>query len=139
MTFTDLSKAFDSINLNTLVARLGAYDFLEIVLQFLRGYMKNHKKRVNVNSSFNEWETILTSVAQGSVLGLLLLNILLNGLFLVATHSHLSSYADDNTLDYIGNNINVNDKLRIDLAQIMEWFNKTYMVLNTDKGMCLGH
>ena len=34
----------------------------------------------------------------------------------------------------------MNDKLRTDLAQVMEWFNEKYMVLNADKWhyKCLG-
>ena len=45
------------------------------------------------------------------------------------------------TLYCFSNNINdVNDKLRIDLAQVMEWFNVNYLLLNTDNChyMCLG-
>ena len=103
--------------------------------------MKNHKKRVNVNSNFKEWETILKGLPQGSILDLLLFNILMNGLFIVANHSHLSNYADSNTLYCFGSNINdVNYKLKIHLAQVMEWLNENYMVLNADKGhyICLG-
>ena len=41
ITFTDLSKVLDSINQKILVARLGVY-----FLQFMRSYMKNHKKKL---------------------------------------------------------------------------------------------
>ena len=69
-----------------------------------------------------------------SILGPLLFNNFLNDLFLAVTHSHLSNYADDNTLDSFGSSINnVNSKLRIDLAQVIEWFNGNCMVLNAGK------
>ena len=41
ITFTDLSKVLDSINQKILVASLGVY-----ILQFMRSYMKNHKKKL---------------------------------------------------------------------------------------------
>ena len=62
----NLSKAFDSINLNFLVVKLGAYGFSGITLQFIRRYLKKRKQRVNVNSTFSEWESILTGVLQDS-------------------------------------------------------------------------
>ena len=87
----------------------------------MRSYLKNRKERVRVSSSFTQWETIFTFAPQGSTLGLFLFNIFLNDLLLNLTNSHLNNYADDNTLYCFRNNINsVSDKLRIDLAQIME-------------------
>lgn len=130
----DLSKAFDSINHNFLVSKLKAYGFSGIALQFIKSYLKNRKQKVNLNNTFSEWKTILNDVLQGSILGNLLLTIFLNHFFLLACHSYLRNYADDNTLYCFDDNINdANDKLRIDLVQVMEWPNEKYMVLNTDK------
>ena len=53
---------------------------------------------------------------------------------LIVIHSHLNNYANGNTLYCFCSNTNdVNDKLRIDLVQIMESFNNNYMVLNAEK------
>ena len=119
--FVDLSGAFDSINHNLLVAKLVPYDFWGISLQLMRTYLKNRKERVNVTSSFSEFKTILTGVSQGSILSRLLFNIFLNDLLLFGTYSHQSNYVDENTLHCFSNNIiDVNDKLKIDLTQVME-------------------
>ena len=86
----------------------------------MKNYLKNCKHRVNVNGSFSERETIISSVPQESIRDSLSFNIFLNDLFLVVTHSHLNSYANYNTPYCFGINVNdVNEKLRIDLTQEM--------------------
>ena len=48
---TDLSKAFDCLNHNLLIAKLGAYGFDHRALRFVYDYLKNRKQRTKVNSS----------------------------------------------------------------------------------------
>ena len=134
--FMNLSKAFDSINHNLLVAKLEAYGFSGTSLQLMRSYLKNCKQRVYVNSSFSEWETVSIGILQGSIFNPLLFNIFLNDFFLVVTHFHLSNYFRDINLHCFRNNTNhVDDKLRIDLVKVMNWSNADkcyYMRLGKD-------
>ena len=55
----------------------------------MRGYLNNHKRQANATNTFNYWESIITGVSQGSILGPLLLNIFLNDLFVFVTNSSL--------------------------------------------------
>ena len=49
----------------------------------------------------------------------------------LVTHSYLGNYANDNKLYCFDNNINdVNDKLRINLAQVMKRFNENNNTAN---------
>ena len=79
---TDLSKAFDFLDHELLIAKLNAYGFSRSALLFVRSYLDNRKQRVKVNGSFSTWTKTSLGVPQGSVLGLLLFNIYLNDLFL---------------------------------------------------------
>ena len=47
--FMDLSKAFDTLNHDLLIAKLGAYGFETDALRYMKSYLKNKKQRVKVN------------------------------------------------------------------------------------------
>ena len=140
--FMDLSKAFDTINHELLIAKLKAYGFSYNALCYMRSYLTNRNQRVNLNCHFSPWKNIITGVPQGSILGPLLFNIFLNDIFFFVTHSCISNYADDNTLFCFGKNIDVvNEKLKVDFLTLITWFHENYMQLNPGKChyMCLGN
>ena len=57
--FMDLSKAFDTLNHNLIIAKLGAYGFERDSLSFMKSYLKDRQQRVRVNNSFSSWEKII--------------------------------------------------------------------------------
>ena len=80
--FMDLSKAFDTINHDLLLAKLKAYGFSHNALAFVLCYLKNRSHRVNINNNFSTWEEIIAGALQGSVLGPLPFNIFISDFFL---------------------------------------------------------
>ena len=140
--FRDLSKAFDTLNHNLLIAKLGADGFETDALRYMKSYLTNRKQRVRVNKTFSEWDRITKGVPQDSILGPLLFNIFLNDLFLFISNSSLSNYADENTLYTFGDNLKkIKDSLRNSFDTVHQWFYENYMVLNERKChfMCLGN
>ena len=66
--FMNLSKLFDTINHDFLIAKLEPYEFSNNVLIFMLSYFKNRSQRVSINSSFSTWEEIIAGAPEGSIL-----------------------------------------------------------------------
>ena len=94
---TDLSKAFDCINHELLIAKLHAYGFDYTSLAYIHSYLTYRKQRTNVNNSFSPWAQIKSGVPQGSILGPLLFNNYISDIFFFINETELTKYADANT------------------------------------------
>ena len=93
----DLSKAFDCMCHNLLLAKVKAYGVQEPALQLLRSYLHGRKQRVICNNKCSSWSTVQCGVPQGSLLSPLLFNIFMNDINETVTVSSLRLYADDTT------------------------------------------
>ena len=80
---TDLSKAFDCLSHELLIAKLHAYGFDLPALKLIQSYLSNRKQRTKINATYSSWEEILFGVPQGSILGPLLFNVFLCDLFCI--------------------------------------------------------
>ena len=72
---TDLSKAFDCIDRNFLIAKHFWYGVLLSALNLIRSYLTNRTQRIKINNIFSRRSSIEYYVPQGSVLGQWLFNI----------------------------------------------------------------
>ena len=131
---TDLSKAFDCLNHDLLIAKLEAYGFDYLSLNLISSYLSNRYQRVRINSSYSLWSEIITGVPQGSILGPLIFNIYLSDLFLFEMNSVIINYADDNTPLTCDKDMNsVISKLENDSKILLNWVKNNGLKANPDK------
>ena len=130
----DLSKAFDCIPHDLLIAKLNAHGFDRKSLVFFYSYLKRRKQCVNVNNMQSTFQTLLSGVPQGSIHGPLLFNIFINDLIGFIKKSSLYNFADDNTITAFEKDIILLKETLQNEAEIaIEWFKDNFMVLNPGK------
>ena len=93
----DLSKAFDTINHELLIAKLHAYEFSIEALEVLLSYQQEKWKRVKINTTFNSWTQLLQEVPQRSVLGPMVFNIYINDMLFALIEIDICNFADGTT------------------------------------------
>ena len=129
---TDLSKAFDCILHNLLIAKLAAYGFDYQSLRIMKSFLSNRQQRTNINYAFSRYSEIIYGVPQGSILGPLLFNVC--DIFFDIIECDIASYADDNTpynFDFSLDNVISN--LEKSTNSLLNWFRENHMKANADK------
>ena len=129
----DLSKAFDTLNHELLIAKLYAYGFDKKAVLLIKSYLTDRWQRTKINTSYSSWYELLIGVPQGSVLGPLFFNLFINDLFFVVK-TNICNYTDDNTLYTSDMNLDIMmNKLECAAKNAIEWFSFNGMNLNAKK------
>ena len=126
----DLSKAFDCIRHDLLVAKLHAYGITLNTANFIYSFLKHQKQNVKIHvcSSF---QTSLWRVPKGPVLGPILFNIFLNDLLVVLKKLQLYNIADYNTISAEGDNTDdLLKMLKEESESPAKLFRENNMILN---------
>ena len=94
----EVSKAFDFILHELLIAKMHAYGFDLSSVKFIHSYLKNRKQNVKINNTFSIFQILLSEVPQRSILGPILFNIFINDLLMSNKNYQLHNFADDDTI-----------------------------------------
>ena len=136
--YIDLSKAFDSLQHDILLAKLAHHGLTNKAIALLKSYLSNRKQYVQLSDVRSSVRPILVGVPQGSILGLLLFNIFINDIVKSSTKFNFILYADDttlnSTLDSFGQDaVEIQNTIVSELQNIFKWLDVNRLCLNVAK------
>ena len=130
----DLSKTYDCLPHDLIIAKLQAYGHDTNSLRFIFDYLSSRKQRTKMGSTYSNWSKILRVIPQGSILGPLLFNIFINDIFFFIEKSEICNFADDNTLYSCDRNLlRIKENLTFDMKNISLWFRTNSFKANAGK------
>jgi hypothetical protein len=140
--YIDLSKAFDTIDHDILLAKLNFYGIKDTSLMWFSNYLRNRTQYVSFKDTSSELLPNDIGVPQGSILGPLLFIIYVNDLCNVTQKFTPILYADDTTLEaplcsfnYLQKSDSSNASLLMnsELSKISQWLSVNKLSMNTTK------
>ena len=121
----DLSKAFDCIPHDLLIAKLSAYGLNGNALKYIYTYLKNRKQCVRVNNVCSDFKDIISGIPQGSIVGPMLFNAFLNDFFFCIRKASVHNFADDNTLSSFAKSVTLLVEILMTESQnAIKWFSE---------------
>ena len=130
----DLSKGFDTINVDILLYKLRNYGFLEDSLPWFSSYFTEHKQQVFYDNVISSKRIVNLGLPQGTVLGPIFYLLYTNDLPNYLSKGQLISYADDTNLIASGNDeTEVLHNLNISLTEATKWFKSNRLIINASK------
>ena len=127
----NLSKAFDFVSHDLLIAKLEACGINENLLAYLHSYLSNRKQCVRINNVISDFEIVLPGVPQVNPI---LFNCFFNDFFYFIEKASIHNFADDNTLSMFEETIqNLTALLQTESNTAIEWFQNNNMMVNPGK------
>lgn len=139
----DIHKAFDSVDHRILLRKLNFLGIRGPAYDILLSFLTNRKQIVQFNEAFSSTGDVEIGVPQGSNLGPLLFNLLINDISSLGTKAKLLKYADDVVmilpLDKNSPHLNIKN-LKDDMRLIMSYYETNLLKVNLTKSkyMILG-
>ena len=130
----DLSKAYDCLPHDLIIAKLEAYGLDTNSLRFIFDYLSSRKQRTKIRSAYSNWSKVLRGIPQGSILGPLLFNIFINDISFFIEKLEICNFANGNTLYSCDRNLlRIKENPTFDMKNILLWFRTNSLKTNPGK------
>lgn len=131
--YTDLSRAFDTVNINLLLRKLQAYGVCGTTLSWFSSFLKDREQIVVIRGTKSRKIRVLSGVGQGTHLGPLLFLLFINDLVSKIKYSEILLFADDAKLFHpVVSQLDLIE-LQEDLHSFHEWCIENGLSCNINK------
>ena len=132
----DLSKAFDCVPHDLLLAKLAAYGIDDNLILYIYSYLLNRKQCVCINNILSELNKVISGVPQGSIVGPILFSCFFNDFYYFIKIANVHNFADDNTLTTSAQNVGpLISILESERKIAIDWFETNKMIVNWGKSI----
>ena len=132
--FMDFSKAFDCVPHDLLIAKLATYSADENLLMYIYSYLSNRTQCVRISNVHSGFQSVISGVPQGSIVGPTLFNVFFNCFFYFIDEASVHHFADDNSPSAFESNIkNLKINLESESKKAISWFQTNKMIVNLRK------
>ena len=131
----DFSKAFDTVDFETLIKKLHSLRFSKNSLFVISNYLSNRLQYVQIDDKKSSILTVTNGVPQGSILGPILFNIYVHDMA-AKTTAKCVQYADDTSLYRHAKPKDLEDcvvKINSDTSVIEKWSLDSNLIFNAKK------
>ena len=132
--FLDLKKAFDTVNHQILVRKLGSIGLSPESVRWCASYLENRKQITKVGNTCSSEQFVRHGVPQGSILGPLFFLVFINDLCQTIELCGTSMYADDTAIFYLCKDLDeLKVSIQFDLQSVAHWMRENRLSLNVGK------
>ena len=129
---TDLSKAFDCIPHDLLIAKLEAYSLGEKTLSYIFSYLRNRNQCVRINDKKSDFQKIISGVPRDSITGPILFHFSINDLFFLVSSASMHM-THDNSLSSANTVTELKNTLQSESEVIVNWLKNNKMLAHSEK------
>lgn len=133
----DVKKAFDTVNHTLLLKKLKSiYLFAQSSTALMTSYLSNRSQCMAIRNATSSVAPITKGVPQGSILGPLLFNLMVNDM--LDQHDQTYSYADDTlTFSYANSQKQALNLVKNNFISLNKWYENNGLSLCINKTNCL--
>ena len=132
--FIDLRNAFDTVSHSLILKKLNLLGVSDIEQDWYQSYLRGRRQSVQMNNRCSEHWDVSVGIPQGSLLRVLLFQVLINDLPKCLKFCSAVLYAYDMTIYVIGKNLKfLKQKIQSDMNALTVWLRINHLKLNIKK------